>query len=211
MLDTSLEFFGAKRKTSAAVSGTLNSCVSRAFEKKRSKFEAFFKRKNEQLKIQELFHMSFTNGHANPQTSTMQRGITYPLVFVGSYSTFSNLAHKPKGSPSPYTLHVFRLDPNNYSLTLLHTSNFDQNLAFLRYSPKHNVLYTVSESIVETDRGIFKVCTELKFLVSALSVLPVTGEVALLKQQSTEGKSACYITIDKECKNMLYVEILVGT
>lgn len=97
---------------------------------------------------------SLTTRAVQTEKGPMQaRSTPYPLVFVASYSTFSNLAHTPKGSPSPYTLYVYRLDPVNNSLTLLHTSNFDQNLAFLRYSRKHNVLYAVSESILETDKG----------------------------------------------------------
>jgi 6-phosphogluconolactonase (cycloisomerase 2 family) len=132
----------------------------------------------------------------------MKPGTPYPLVFVSSYSTFSNLAHTPKGSPSANTLHVYRLDPDNNSLTLLHASNFDQNLAFLRYSRKQNVLYGVSESIVETDTGMRNIDRD-SLEVTAFSVLPATGEVAVLNRQSTEGKSACYITFDRESQNML--------
>jgi 6-phosphogluconolactonase len=41
--------------------------------------------------------------------------------------------------------------------------------------------------------------------IAAFAVSPTTGELTHLCSQSAEGKSTCYLTLDMNCKNILYV------
>jgi len=116
-----------------------------------------------------------------------------PLVVVSAYDSFSDLCHSPKGTQALYGLSIFRLDLATSSLTLLTVSDLIKNPAFLRWSPTANMLYACSESITSEDT------------VAAFSVLHITGKVDLLGQQPAGGRSACYLTIDRQQQNLLCI------
>jgi 6-phosphogluconolactonase (cycloisomerase 2 family) len=67
------------------------------------------------------------------------------------------------------------------------------NPAFLRVHPTEYILYACSESIKEDDK------------VVAFTVSPATGQMRPLVEQSTIGKSCCYLTLDKSLKHLLFV------
>jgi len=119
-----------------------------------------------------------------------------PLVFVGTYNRFNNLAHAPSGTPSKHGLYCFSLDRKTGDFSRIDISHFNDypdfyNPAFLRYHPKKNVLYACTESIYE-DGEIF-----------AFNVDRKTGFLDPISRQSAGGKSTCYITLDKSLNNML--------
>merc|ERR1719161_3195254 len=67
------------------------------------------------------------------------------------------------------------------------------NPAFSRFHPWKNVLYSCTESVAEDGEIIsFEVC-------------PRSGKLTKLSSCSAGGTSTCYLTLDKECENMLVV------
>ncbi|CAM9779240.1 unnamed protein product [Chrysoparadoxa australica] len=125
-----------------------------------------------------------------------------PLVFVSSYTTFSNLAHAPRGTPAKHGISVYRLHKETGTLTLLTVNNDLQNPSFFRYHPKLNVLYTCTESIKDNDT------------IASFAVSPTTGQLTPMGSQSAEGKSTCYLTVDIPQTHMLFVnywDSVIGT
>ncbi|CAM9537426.1 unnamed protein product, partial [Phaeothamnion confervicola] len=125
-----------------------------------------------------------------------------PLVFVGCYNRFDNLAHAPKGTPAKQSIYVYRLHRKTGTMTLLTVNNSLENPAFFRYHPKHNILYTCTEDITKDND------------VAAFAVSPTTGELTHLCTQSAQGKSTCYLTFDIPTKNLLFVnywDSVIGT
>lgn len=88
------------------------------------------------------------------------------LIFVASYNSFSVLAHEPKGTPAKYSLSAFRFDPETSQMTLVAINDQVENLAFLRWSRDHNLLYGCSESIEKEDVGKFSIPMAVKKNVS---------------------------------------------
>jgi hypothetical protein len=61
------------------------------------------------------------------------------LFFVTSYSDFDKLAHGPRGHEGKHTLRVYRFNPNDGSLVLLHIAGEAAhviNPAFSRFHPR---------------------------------------------------------------------------
>mmetsp|Transcript_88135 Transcript_88135/g.247909 ORF Transcript_88135/g.247909 Transcript_88135/m.247909 type:complete len:424 (+) Transcript_88135:130-1401(+) len=116
------------------------------------------------------------------------------LIVVSCYTRFDNLAHGPKGTEAKHSLYTFRLDSETGEMVLLSVSReVVMNPAFSRVHPRKNVLYTCTESVAEAGK------------IDSWNIDPSTGQLARLSSYSAGGTSTCYITVDKECKNMLVV------
>jgi len=121
-------------------------------------------------------------------------GYDSQLLVVSCYTRFDNLAHGPRGTEAKRSLYTFRMDPNDGQMVLLAVTNDEaMNPAFSRFHPSKNLLYTCSESVAENgDIVTWKVC-------------PRTGKLSKVGSQNAGGTSTCYLTLDRDCKNMLVV------
>jgi len=121
-----------------------------------------------------LLHPTFASS-LNPQGSERVR------VYVGSYA--------PADSQG---IHVFDLNAATGALTPAGGLAGVANPSFLAIHPGKKFLYAVCEmSAFEGKKG---------GAVSAISIDPGTGKLALLNQQSSEGAGPCHISVDKEGK-----------
>lgn len=116
------------------------------------------------------------------------------LVVVSSYTQFDNLAHGPKGMEAKNSMWTFRLDEYNGTMALLSVTTGDNdamNPAFSRKHPDMNTIYACTESVSENGQ------------IVAWDVHPTTGK--LTKQSATDalGTSTCYITLDRDNRNLL--------
>eukprot|EP00411_Alexandrium_monilatum_P065224 CAMPEP_0175533700 /NCGR_PEP_ID=MMETSP0096-20121207/23310_1 /TAXON_ID=311494 /ORGANISM="Alexandrium monilatum, Strain CCMP3105" /LENGTH=444 /DNA_ID=CAMNT_0016836457 /DNA_START=1 /DNA_END=1332 /DNA_ORIENTATION=+ len=124
---------------------------------------------------------------------------TYPelqsqLIVVSCYTRFDNLAHGPKGTEATRSLYTFRMDPSDGQMALISVTNDPvMNPAFSRFHPFKNVLYTCTESVAENGE------------IVSWEVCPRTGRLTKLSSSNAGGTSTCYLTLDKECENMLVV------
>eukprot|EP00931_Biecheleriopsis_adriatica_P054811 TRINITY_DN3228_c0_g1_i4.p1 TRINITY_DN3228_c0_g1~~TRINITY_DN3228_c0_g1_i4.p1 ORF type:complete len:507 (+),score=79.54 TRINITY_DN3228_c0_g1_i4:87-1523(+) len=121
---------------------------------------------------------------------------SHQLMVVSCYTRFDNLAHGPRGTEAVRSLYTYRLDQDVGELVLLSVTHPDEgvmNPAFSRFHPNRNILYTCTESVAENGD------------IVTWSVNPKTGKLAKLGCQSAGGTSTCYLTLDKECRNMLVV------
>jgi len=116
------------------------------------------------------------------------------LIVVSCYTRFDNLAHGPRGTESTRGLYTFLMDPSDGQMVLLSvTKDSVMNPAFSRFHPSKNLLYTCTESVAEPGE------------IVTWGVCPRSGELQRLSSCSAGGTSTCYITLDKECENMLVV------
>jgi 6-phosphogluconolactonase len=116
------------------------------------------------------------------------------LVIISSYTRFDNLAHGPKGTEAKYGMYTFRLDPQDGQMLLLSVDKEPvMNPAFSRYNVKKNVLYACTESVAENGQ------------VVSWNVDRRTGMLNRLGSFDADGTSTCYITIDREQRNILVV------
>lgn len=116
------------------------------------------------------------------------------LVVVSCYTRFDNLAHGPKGTEAKMCLYTFRLNADNGQMTLVSVSKEPvMNPAFSRFHPRKNVLYTCTESVAENGQ------------IDSWSLCPHTGQMTRLSSFDAGGTSTCYITLDRELRNMLVV------
>lgn len=117
------------------------------------------------------------------------------IMVVSCYSDFEKLAHGPRGTEAKLCLHVYRFDPNDGHMVLLNIAgNADEviNPAFSRFHPRLNVLYTCTEDIEENGQIIaYEVGCD--------------GELNKLGHVDAGGTSTCYLTIDRDQKNLLAV------
>lgn len=116
------------------------------------------------------------------------------LLVVSCYTRFDNLAHGPRGTQAKRSLYTFRMDPNDGQMVLLAVTSDDvMNPAFSRFHTRKNLLYTCTESVAEDGEIVtWRVC-------------PRTGRLSKLATKSAGGTSTCYLTLDRECLNMLVV------
>jgi len=118
------------------------------------------------------------------------------LFFVTSYSDFGKLAHGPRGSEAKESLYVYRFNPSDGSLVLLNIQGDPKtvmNPAFSRYHPQKNVVYTCTEDCIDNGKII------------AYKMGPDGTLVQFGDAIDAGGTSTCYLTIDREHKNMLAV------
>jgi len=118
----------------------------------------------------------------------------WPLAIVSSYTRFDNLAHGPRGKQSKNSMTVLRLNPSDGTLITLYAGECDvTNPAFLRWHPKHNILYGCTEDVKKNGQII------------AWSVDPESGQLVKVGVADAQGTSTCYLTLDHETRNMLVV------
>lgn len=120
-----------------------------------------------------------------------------PIVLVGCYTQFDNLAHLPRGTEARHPVQVFRLDSETGALTLIALWDENQepvmNPAFFRVHPQRNVIYACTESIKEQGE------------VVAFKVDPKSGALALHGREFAGGLSTCFLSVDHLEKSMLLV------
>mmetsp|Transcript_11521 Transcript_11521/g.26237 ORF Transcript_11521/g.26237 Transcript_11521/m.26237 type:complete len:427 (-) Transcript_11521:53-1333(-) len=116
------------------------------------------------------------------------------LIVVSSYTRFDNLAHGPRGTEAKRSLHTFYMDPSDGQMVMLScTTDPVMNPAFSRFHPKKNILYTCTESVAESGQ------------IVSWEVCPESGRLQQLSSTVAGGTSTCYLTLDKECQNLLVV------
>eukprot|EP00933_Yihiella_yeosuensis_P063165 TRINITY_DN66259_c0_g1_i1.p1 TRINITY_DN66259_c0_g1~~TRINITY_DN66259_c0_g1_i1.p1 ORF type:complete len:508 (+),score=72.49 TRINITY_DN66259_c0_g1_i1:141-1526(+) len=117
------------------------------------------------------------------------------LVVVSCYTRFDNLAHGPKGKQAQRSLYTYQLNQEDGELLLVSVTA-DENVmnpAFSRFHPRRNILYTCTESVAENGQ------------IDSWSVNPASGKLTKIGSQCAGGTSTCYLTLDKDCENMLVV------
>lgn len=117
------------------------------------------------------------------------------IFVVSCYSEFSKLAHGPRGQEASQTLYVYRFKSSDGSMVLLNVTGDPKkviNPAFSRFHPRLNVLYACTEDI-EKNGQIFA------FSIDSDGGLQEIGHV------DAGGTSTCYLTIDRDEKNLLAV------
>lgn len=139
-------------------------------------------------------------GRASPTTPAREaaeviKPASHELIVVSCYTRFDNLAHGPRGTEAKRSLYTFRLDENDGELVLYSVTTDDSvmNPAFSRFDAQRNLLYTCTESVAEPGD------------IVTYSVDPHTGKLFKIGSRSALGTSTCYLTLDKDCKNMLAV------
>mmetsp|Transcript_14505 Transcript_14505/g.36757 ORF Transcript_14505/g.36757 Transcript_14505/m.36757 type:complete len:435 (+) Transcript_14505:76-1380(+) len=138
--------------------------------------------------------MSTASGKSMEDTRSVALASGQQLIVVSCYTRFDNLAHGPRGTEAKRSLYTFWLDPSDGQMTLLSVSEDEvMNPAFSRFHPLHNVLYTCTESVAEEGE------------IVSWAVCPQSGKLSKLSSCGAGGTSTCYITLDKECENMLIV------
>merc|ERR1719230_2520250 len=116
------------------------------------------------------------------------------LIVVSSYTRFDNLAHGPRGTEAKHSMYTFYMDTSDGQMVLLSVSKEPvMNPAFSRFHPTKNILYSCTESVAEDGE------------IVSWSVNPRSGALKRISSCSAGGTSTCYITLDKECENMLVV------
>mmetsp|Transcript_86149 Transcript_86149/g.221874 ORF Transcript_86149/g.221874 Transcript_86149/m.221874 type:complete len:475 (-) Transcript_86149:49-1473(-) len=116
------------------------------------------------------------------------------LIVVSCYTRFDNLAHGPRGTEAKLSFYTFEMDPHDGQMVLLSvTKEPVMNPAFSRFHPSKNILYTCTESVAENGE------------IHTWSVCPDTGRLESLGSTDAGGTSTCYITLDRDCRNMLVV------
>lgn len=117
------------------------------------------------------------------------------IMVVSSYSNFDRLAHGPRGTEASHCLYVYKFLPSDGSMVLLSIAGDSSeilNPAFSRFHPRLNVLYTCTEDIEEN--GLI-----VAFRIDRNGGLTKMGEV------DAGGTSTCYITLDRDERNLIAV------
>jgi len=115
-------------------------------------------------------------------------------VVVSCYTRFDNLAHGPKGKEGKRSLYTFRLDPNDGQMVLVSVSMEEvMNPAFSRFHRQLNILYTCTESVAENGQ------------IDTWSICPRSGQLNRISRFDAQGTSTCYLTMDRENRNLLVV------
>jgi 6-phosphogluconolactonase (cycloisomerase 2 family) len=139
---------------------------------------------------------SLSDGRVSPPSQPYSEEETsQQLFFVTSYSDFDKLAHGPRGHVAKHTLRVYGFDPSGSSLVLLHVAGEGSaviNPAFSRFHPRLNVVYTCTEDIEENGQILaYQIHSD--------------GSLTLLGSVDAGGTSTCYLTIDREQRNLIAV------
>lgn len=134
-------------------------------------------------------HITVTNA----ETIEGQDDAAY--VLVASYTSFNDLAHQPHGTPASSSIRVFQFDckTGNFVLVFVLEDPTVKNVAFVRKHPKRNIIYCVTESIVEMGKII------------AYSFCSITGALSKLCERGCGGKSTCYITLSYDLRYLFVV------
>ena len=105
---------------------------------------------------------------------------TQPFIFVGTYT-------EPEGSKSE-GIYVYRMDSNSGQLSLVNVIKGVVNPSFLAVHPNQNFLYAVTE--VDNLDG------QARGSLSAFSIDPNSGALALLNSQPSHGAHPCYVSVE---------------
>mmetsp|Transcript_32679 Transcript_32679/g.45584 ORF Transcript_32679/g.45584 Transcript_32679/m.45584 type:complete len:455 (-) Transcript_32679:610-1974(-) len=116
-----------------------------------------------------------------------------PLVIVSAYTNVDTLAHQPRGKSAHFGFYVYKMNTTTGGLTLASVCPGVDNPAFSRYHPSKDVLYTATESILENG------------VVVTYKVHSDTGKLEEVHRQDAGGASTCYLTVDRNEENMLFV------
>lgn len=136
----------------------------------------------------------FTGAPGRTAQAWEHRSVQQQLVVVSCYTRFDNLAHGPRGTQAKRSLYTFRMDCADGQMLLLSvTKDKVMNPAFSRFHPRENVLYTCTESVAENGT------------IDTWKVDPSTGKLHKIGSSCAGGTSTCYLTLDKDCRNMLVV------
>src|SRR3954471_17237413 len=103
------------------------------------------------------------------------------LVYVGTYT-----GQKSKG------IYAYRLEMKTGDLTPLGLAAETPSPTFLAIHPNHKVLYSANE--ISKFRG------KVSGAVTAFSIDPTSGKLALLNEQPSAGAGPCHISTDKSGK-----------
>ena len=107
---------------------------------------------------------------------------------------FADLAHLPRGTEANRgAIYVYELNPADGSMVLLTIKGGAKNPAFSRFNPRNNMLYACTE-LLASNGEIF-----------AYKVNPKNGALEDMGSKDAGGTSTCYITLDKQERNMLLV------
>lgn len=129
-----------------------------------------------------------------PQSFDQDMSTGRQLLVVSSYTNFEQLAHGPKGTQAQCSMYTFWMDRSDGQMVLISvTKDPITNPAFSRLHPYKNVLYTCTESVSDAGQ------------IVSWGVCPKSGKLNKLSTFNAGGTSTCYITLDKECENMLVV------
>lgn len=117
------------------------------------------------------------------------------LFFVSTYTNFETLAHGPRGQESKNSIYVYRFQPSDGSLVLVHLIDSKDtssiiNPAFSRFHPRRNIVYTCTEDC-ENNGQIF-----------AYSI-DKNGMLKKIGQADAGGTSTCYLTLDFNQRNLI--------
>jgi len=118
-----------------------------------------------------------------------------PVLFVGTYT-------EHEGSQSK-GIYVYRMNSSSGELTFQGEAKGILNPSFLDLHPQRDFLYAVNEV------GAF--AGEQGGGVSAFSVDPASGELALLNAYASRGKDPCYISIEATGRFALVANYSSGT
>ena len=114
------------------------------------------------------------------------------LVYVGTYT-----GAKSKG------IYLFRMDPATGALTPAGLAGEVTNPSFLAVGPGGKFLYAVGE--IDNFGG------KKSGAVSAFSIDPASGKLALLNQQSSGGGGPCHLSVDAAGRNVLVANYGTGS
>jgi len=113
------------------------------------------------------------------------------LLVVCSYTDFDNLAHAPRGTTASAGLRAYYIDQDG-ELEFTSEKKDIMNPAFCRWNESANTLYVCTESIEEDGQIVaYNVDYDGKLVPSCM--------------QSAKGTSTCYLTLDREGGNLLFV------
>lgn len=106
------------------------------------------------------------------------------LVYIGTYAE-----REAEG------IHICRFDPQTGSLTRVAGVSGIKNPSFQALHPSKRFLYSVSEADDFDGKPVGS--------VAAYAVDPATGALEFLNSQSTQGRGACHVTLDRAGRHAL--------
>lgn len=112
------------------------------------------------------------------------------------------------------TNNVLVIHSNITALTLTSVVPGVENPAFSRYHPSKNIFYTATESILQNGTVVtYKACVRISKSCAICSITfqvnPDSGIFEEVDRLDAGGSSTCYLTVDRNERNMLFVNYWV--